>query len=312
MIRTKELVCWLSISLLLLIIVSAFLTSCYRIISPESNPDYSDTTRHVHYGDSIQVAIEDANIGEVIIVHEGTYNENLYVNKTVTIKAAVGEERPVIDGGIKEAFSITAESVVVEGFEARSAGFRAIVIKLANNVFIVNNIVTGGGNLGIVLSRANECDITGNELFDFADTGIDIEQSTGNLIMGNKVSGCSAGITVDGANQIIDNEISNSGNNGITVEGTNGSLIKGNKVIDSGGDGILIEKGASYNQIIGNEVKNSLTIGINLCGGSSHNLIKQNHISQSGRYDLSWDESGTGNWWEGNNYETSHPDSLTS
>jgi parallel beta-helix repeat protein len=281
-------------------------------VSPESNPDYSSTTRHVHDGDSIQSAIEDANIGGVIIVHKGTYNENVYVHKALTIQAASGEDRPVINGGSKEAFSITADGAVVEGFEARSAGFRVVVVMLANKVTISNNVVTGGGGTGIVLSRVRECDVIGNEIYDFDDTGIDMEKSNGNTIKGNKVSGCSAGISVSGTNQIIENEFSNSKHDSIMIEGAFGCLIKGNKLIDSGGAGILLESGASYNQICGNDIRRSLDCGISLCQRSSHNLVRENQVAGSGTYDLYWDESGTGNLWEDNSYETSYPDSLTS
>jgi parallel beta-helix repeat protein len=281
-------------------------------VSPGANPDYAGTIRHVYDGDSIQDAIDNADPGEVIIVHKGTYIESVYVYKTLTIQAALGEDRPVVDGHDREAFSITAERAVVEGFEARSAGFRVIVVKLVNNVTISNNVVTGGGDIGIVLSRASECEVTGNEVYGFNDTGIDVERSTDNLIKGNKVSGCSAGITVSGANQIIDNEVSNLGNIGIGIEGASGCLIKGNNVADSGTDGISLKNGADYNQIINNVVKNSVNMGISLCSGSSHNLITQNHVNGSGTYDLHWDESGTGNQWEENDCETSYPGPLTS
>ena len=53
------------------------------------------TEWHVNEGESIQAAINNASAGDTIIVHEGIYEEQLYIAKSLDLKAAEGE-RPEI------------------------------------------------------------------------------------------------------------------------------------------------------------------------------------------------------------------------
>lgn len=46
---------------------------------------------HVNGGESIQVAIDNATDGDTIIVHEGIYEEQLYIAKSIDLKAGGGE-----------------------------------------------------------------------------------------------------------------------------------------------------------------------------------------------------------------------------
>lgn len=50
---------------------------------------------HVNESESIQVAIDNATDGDTVIVHEGIYEEQLYIAKSIYLKAAEGE-RPEI------------------------------------------------------------------------------------------------------------------------------------------------------------------------------------------------------------------------
>ena len=53
----------------------------------------SATDWHVYSGGSIQTAIDNAVADDTIIVHSGTYYENVVVNKTLTIKAAESKSK---------------------------------------------------------------------------------------------------------------------------------------------------------------------------------------------------------------------------
>ena len=62
---------------------------------------------------TIQAAIDAANATDTIIVHEGTYPENVLVNKSLTLHNG---SLPVIDGMGGTAITITAENVTIDGF----------------------------------------------------------------------------------------------------------------------------------------------------------------------------------------------------
>ena len=90
-------------------------------------------TYYVDPAGKIQDAINDASAGDTIIVHDGTYSEALYINKSLIIKAA---SKPVIRGcqsmltnyGPRDAviFVENAVNVVIEGFEIEGEGLGTI------------------------------------------------------------------------------------------------------------------------------------------------------------------------------------------
>jgi len=86
-------------------------------------------TYHVNPTGTIQEAIDEAQSGDTILVHSGTYNEALYVNKSLTIKAA---STPIITGshlfathyGPRQAviFVTGALNVVLNGLDIEGQG----------------------------------------------------------------------------------------------------------------------------------------------------------------------------------------------
>jgi hypothetical protein len=80
---------------------------------------------HVHEGESIQAAINMANPGDTIIVHNGTYTENVVVNKSnLTIRSANGSAVTIVEPKRtdRHVFNITDQNnVTLEGFTIRDA-----------------------------------------------------------------------------------------------------------------------------------------------------------------------------------------------
>jgi len=142
----------------------------------------------------IQAAINAASPDDTIYVYTGTYNENLVVNKALTIQAA---SDPVIDGGAAgNCISISANNVVISGFEIRN-GFNGIAGQTSGSTFSDNIIhdnlnIPGSAGVGILLWGDNDNNIiTGNIIYDNDRQGIfigysdDTKISTGNVISRN-------------------------------------------------------------------------------------------------------------------------------
>lgn len=149
----------------------------------------------VESGDSIQDAIDAANPGDVIFVGPGTYNENVIVDKSVSIKGAGADVTTVqAQDSSKAVFAVVASGVRISRF----------TIKGANGHLNATGVLIGGlfpgdmGNLGVSGVKVSQNIVENN------GQGIYIWHSSGNTIVKNVVRyNSSAPANVDAGNGII-------------------------------------------------------------------------------------------------------------
>jgi parallel beta-helix repeat protein len=118
---------------------------------------------------NIQDAIDDADPGDTILVHPGTYHENVDVDKDhLTIRSYSGNpSNTTVDGdGNDDVFDVTADYVTISGFT-----------------------ITGGRLLGagVHLYYADYCEISHNTITDNTE-GIYLENSHHNTMKDNFIS----------------------------------------------------------------------------------------------------------------------------
>lgn len=146
----------------------------------------SPTTWTVHPTDpsanftTIQVAINNASNGHSIEVWNGTYNENVVVNKQLKIYSRDGANVTSVNaGGSENAITIRADGCTVDGFK-----------------------VTGGGNDSI--DAGIKVESNGNS--KNVNTGINLLTSSNNTISKNEIGDNPYGIRLSGS---LNNNISN-------------------------------------------------------------------------------------------------------
>jgi hypothetical protein len=96
---------------------------------------------------SIQRAIDASHSGDTIAVCSGTYNENVYVSRDVTLRGVdTGTGRPVIDArGAGSVITLYADKVTLQGFNVTGSGScgcgNSGIKIMSNNSTIFDNVV---------------------------------------------------------------------------------------------------------------------------------------------------------------------------
>ena len=245
----------------------------------------------------VQDAIDDPDTetGNIIFVHNGTYYENVVVDKTLTL---LGEDKnmTIIDGGGRyycanyviyvsadyvnitrftiqngdEAVSICSHYNTISGNIMVDCTWLAIGIrtdiqpnKFSHNNTISNNIIIDNNN-GIYLSYSDNNTIFENIFINNSDNGIIIYESDNNIISNNTISNSYYGFFISGSNLGI----------------VNNNIISGNIITDNG-IGIQNYGYSMYNTISDNIIANNLLSGIRICEDVTYSTYSDNIISDN-------------------------------
>jgi len=193
----------------------------------------------------IKDGIDNASTDDTVFVFNGTYYENIFIDKTISL---IGEDRntTIIDGGGENdvvCIQSGNDGVVLLGFTIQNSGnyttdytkdagvdihsdnnkisHNIIIhhprygIKLthANKNIITNNIISHSGYPGyligsITLDFSNDNNISNNIITSNNNTGIELKLSNRNIISGNTISLNYIGISLwDNGAQCTDNVI---------------------------------------------------------------------------------------------------------
>ena len=231
---------------------------------------------------TIQAAVDNAISGDTIIVRNGTYTENVVVNKRLTIQSEKGAANCIVSASNPYAavFNVAADYVNITGFTVENAT----------------------GAAGIYLDGANYCDITGNNVTNNY-YGIYLYDSSNNTLTGNNVSNnTQAGIYLYSSSDdtITGNNVTHNGD-GIYMNNTMNMLLEGNTVTNNtaqlggeSGDGIRAAGTCNDTVIRGNNISYN-NYGIELYLGDFVNFTIANNT-------VSYNPSG--GIWMGNMYNS--------
>ncbi len=295
----------LSLFLLILIVTIQLITAPIKGEDNITVPD--DYT-------SIQLAIDNANNGDTIFVKQGTYFENVIINKSITL---IGENKitTILNGkGSGNIITISAPSVTIQGFTIQNAGNDGIHIN-SNTNHIFDNILSNNDNYGIFLTFSHYTTISGNTISN-NERGIRLDDSnynnvTNNLIKtnsgnamylsnsvntnisGNEISYNEGALDIwySSDNNMISDNIISYNDDGIYCHDCNSNIIEHNEFTWNEGCGI------SFVYSTGNNLSNNIISngqwGIKF-SESSFNTIIQNNITDNSRCGL-YTYSGTSN-----------------
>lgn len=134
---------------------------------------------------TIQEAIDAANPGDTIFVHEGAYSEHLIVNKTVTLEGE-NENLVMVEGqGTGTVFLVTADRVSISHFTIKDGNY-GIFSDQTDALEILQNIITNYA-YGIYQNRTTDSWVTYNDI-SFGEYGIVTYEAHNDAIRFNTIS----------------------------------------------------------------------------------------------------------------------------
>ena len=244
---------------------------------------------------TIQDAIDNASEGDTVFVYNGTYYENIIVDKSLIL---FGENRnnTVIDGNESgDVICLYADGITVSFFTIknslksvligdhrenwRSAG---IYINSKYNLVSDNNIISN--NHGILIEHSNNT-ICRNTVKNNQHYGIFISgYSNNNILFDNEITGNSeTAIYItwySSNNSVYENIISN-----ISISSSSFNNIHNNSILSTKDSGVYLS-GSSYNIINENLITSINRSGVLIHGSSNNNTVTRNTIQECGDYGI--------------------------
>jgi len=200
--------------------------------------------------------------GHTIFVEAGTYYENVFIGKAVSL---IGENREttIIDGSfLGTIITVSAGNVSIRGFTIRNSKLGAVspcsdIYAYANGFNISHNIITN------------------------SDVGIWLEASSGtisnNTISNNTLWGI---YFVGNDNLLFGNDIIANEHDGVILGFSSFNRLVGNHIANNQ-LGIQLYGWSSNNLLVGNNVTANLYAGIYL-GRSPNNMLVNNNVANNG------------------------------
>jgi parallel beta-helix repeat protein len=165
---------------------------------------------------TIQAAVDAAKEGDTIFVSQGTYNENLKINKQVRIWSdSRNPDNTIVKAAdpAESAVEITADRVTFSGFGVEDSEKAGILLTGVNNCYLNNNLARNS-EYGILLQDSETNNINGNTM-TLNEVGVRLEGSDSNTIQDNLVAynyGFGISLEESSRNIIYDNYLKNAEN----------------------------------------------------------------------------------------------------
>jgi parallel beta-helix repeat protein len=136
---------------------------------------------------TIQDAVNAAAPGDAVIVAPGTYVENVFVNKPLTVRSSDGAASTIVQAAVanNNIFSLTGTDIRIDGF----------------------TIVGLHGSSGVGINNASWCVVTNNIAYGNI-RGVDLQSSKNNKVSNNNLTNNGYGVYLDySSNNTISNNV---------------------------------------------------------------------------------------------------------
>jgi len=179
---------------------------------------------------SVQDAIDSTNPRDIIMVHAGTYDEDVTVDKTLTI-IGNGTDATYINAS-SNMVTVDADDVVLAHMNITGSNY--CIYGTSTSDVLIENCSIEAGQVGIYFSFSSRVHVR-NCTFDqgYMYQGVLLNQGSGSVITGNYFEGLNYGVWSNRVNAIVQNNTFVNSYGGVYVERTTGANISHNLFEDS-------------------------------------------------------------------------------
>lgn len=160
----------------------------------------------------------------------------------------------------------TPNDIIIFGNTCDNNALNGILVRYADNVLTLGNMVISSGNNGIISNNINNMDIISNLFRNNQYRGIYV--ASGSSVTGLSIRN----------NRVIANNQDGASHGGINITDVEGIQISGNFVTENA-RGIEINSGCDYSSIVANQVLNNIAHGVII--DSEYCVIVGNQISDT-------------------------------
>ena len=198
----------------------------------------------IHPFITLTEGIEAVISGKSVVVVAGNYNEQLIINKSITLQGASQDNTFISGSGLTvNLITIEADNITISGFTIDGSSCTSIGLYFDSYSFINinNNIIQNNSSYGINYSNSSPT-IENNNIKNNNYSGIDVGTGGAGIIRNNFVVSSKHGIRTygDSCPEINRNNISNN-NTGIYCRESATPIISYNTISNNSGYGILID-----------------------------------------------------------------------
>ena len=251
----------------------------------------------------IQDGIDNANAGDTIYVFNGTYIENVYINKAVDLVGESKESVFVTSASGSEIIQLKVDYIDISGISVINGQTVGILFDSVDNCTIANNIISDN-QFGIMMANSTHNSID-NNLIKNNTCAIVMFYSTYNSISNNLVEYNSQSILIEthsNRTSLTYNTITHSSTGIYFLNNSCNNSVMHNNISDNH-DGLYFE--ASHdNFVASNRIENNSGYGIclNSSYGSTiyYNNLINNSIQAIDNCTNIWDNGypSGGNYWD--------------
>jgi parallel beta-helix repeat protein len=236
---------------------------------------------------TIQAAVNASIPGDIILVHPGTYYENVDIDKQLDIISTGGAAvtKIIATSPDDHIFKITTDGVTISGFNVSGAtgNFKAGIYSTSGNSTLINNTASNN-SYGMYLSSAGNSILVNNTVSNNDWNGVYLVSSGNSTLINNTVSGNNYGIyLVSSSNSIlVNNTVSNNVLNGVYLSFfSNNNTVTKNTVSYNTAQGLRLSSSSNnmiYNNVFNNPVNTFIDGACNNNVWNTTKIVGQNVI----------------------------------